>query len=212
MDQELVFVPLGGAGEIGLNLNLYGLDGQWMMVDLGISFADEALPGAEIVLPEPGFIEAQADDLKGLVLTHAHEDHFGAVPHLWRRLRCPIYCTAFTAGVLRRKLDESDLRASEVPIHVKEPGERFSVGPFDCSLIHMTHSIPEANAVAIRTPLGNVLHTGDWKLDTAPMLGEATAIDDLTAFGKDGVLAMVADSTNVLTPGPRARKRRCATA
>ncbi len=201
MDQELLFVPLGGAGEIGLNLNLYGLSEQWMMVDLGISFADDFLPGAEIVLPEPGFIEARSDDLKGLVLTHAHEDHFGAVPYLWGRLRCPIYCTAFTANVLRRKLDESDLRPGDVPIHVKEPGERFKVGPFDCSLIHMTHSIPEANALAIRTPLGNVLHTGDWKLDPAPMLGETTGIDDLVAFGKDGVLAMVADSTNVLTPG-----------
>ncbi len=201
MDQELLFVPLGGAGEIGLNLNLYGLNDQWMMVDLGISFADEALPGAEIVLPEPGFIEARSDDLKGLVLTHAHEDHFGAVPHLWSRLRCPIYCTAFTANVLRRKLEESDLRPSEVPIHVKDPGERFKIGPFDCSLIHMTHSIPEANALAIRTPLGNVLHTGDWKLDPAPLLGETTGIDDLVAFGNEGVLAMVADSTNVLTPG-----------
>jgi len=157
MDQELLFVPLGGAGEIGLNLNLYGLGEQWMMVDLGISFADEFLPGAEIVLPEPGFIEARSEDLKGLVLTHAHEDHFGAVPYLWGRLRCPIYCTPFTANVLRRKLDESDLRPGDVTIHVKEPGERFNIGPFDCSLIHMTHSIPEANALAIRTPLGNVL-------------------------------------------------------
>ena len=201
MNKELLFVPLGGAGEIGLNLNLYGLDGQWMMVDLGISFADETLPGAEIVLPEPGFIESRRDDLKGLVLTHAHEDHFGAVPHLWQRLRCPVYCTAFTANVLHRKLDESDLRAGEVPIRVVESGERFSIGPFDCSLIHMTHSIPEANALAIRTPLGNVLHTGDWKLDPAPLLGDTTGIDQLVEFGKDGVLAMVADSTNVLTPG-----------
>ncbi len=201
MDKELLFVPLGGAGEIGLNLNLYGFDGQWMMVDLGISFADESLPGAEIVLPEPGFIEARRSELKGLVLTHAHEDHFGAVPHLWERLRCPIYCTAFTANVLRRKLEESELRGSEVPIRVVEPGERFSIGGFDCSFIHMTHSIPEANALAIRTPLGNILHTGDWKLDPAPLLGEATGIDHLVEFGKDGVLAMVADSTNVLTPG-----------
>lgn len=201
MDQELLFVPLGGAGEIGLNLNLYGLNQQWMMVDLGISFADEFLPGADIILPEPGFIEARSDDLKGLVLTHAHEDHFGAVPHLWSRLRCPIYCTAFTASVLRRKLDESELRVTEVPIRVVEPGERFQVGPFECGLIHMTHSIPEANALTIRTPLGNVLHTGDWKLDPAPLLGETTGTDELAAFGDEGVLAMVADSTNVLTPG-----------
>ena len=128
MDQELLFVPLGGAGEIGLNLNLYGMDDQWLMVDLGISFADEHLPGADIILPQPRFIEERRQDLKGLVLTHAHEDHFGAVPHLWDRLRCPIYCTAFTANVLRRKLDESSLRAQDVPINVISPRERFRSG------------------------------------------------------------------------------------
>ncbi len=201
MEKELLFLPLGGAGEIGLNLNLYGLDGRWMMVDLGISFADEALPGAEIVLPETSFIEAQRSALEGLVLTHAHEDHFGAVPYLWERLRCPIYCTAFTANVLQRKLEESDLAPGELPIRVVDPGQRFNLGPFDCSLIHMTHSIPEANALAIRTPLGNILHTGDWKLDPTPLLGETTDVDSLKAFGEDGVLAMVGDSTNVLTPG-----------
>jgi len=201
MDQELLFVPLGGAGEIGLNLNLYGMDDQWLMVDLGITFADEQLPGADIILPETRFIEERSHELKGLVLTHAHEDHFGAVPYLWDRLRCPIYCTAFTAGLLQKKLEESPLKPSDVPIRVVTPGERFTVGPFDCSLIHMTHSIPEANALALRTPLGNVLHTGDWKLDPAPLLGEATAADELERFGKEGVLALVADSTNVLTPG-----------
>ena len=123
------------------------------------------------------------------------------MPHLWDRLRCPIYCSAFTANVLRRKLGESAIKPQDVPIRVVSPGERFEVGPFDCNFIHMTHSIPEANALAIRTPLGNVLHTGDWKLDPAPMLGETTGTDQLEAFGKDEVLAMVADSTNVLTPG-----------
>ena len=201
MDQELLFLPLGGAGEIGLNLNLYGLDDQWLMVDLGITFADEFLPGADIILPEIRFIEERRHELKGLVLTHAHEDHFGAVPYLWDRLRCPIYCTAFTAGLLQKKLEESPLKPGDVPIRVVAPGEAFTVGPFDCRLIHMTHSIPEANAIAIRTPLGNVLHTGDWKLDPAPLLGEVTDADALAAFGEDGVLAMVADSTNVLTPG-----------
>ncbi|MEM7043990.1 MAG: ribonuclease J [Pseudomonadota bacterium] len=201
MDQELYFVPLGGAGEIGLNLNLYGMDDQWMMVDLGITFADEYLPGADIILPETRFIEERSHELKGLVLTHAHEDHFGAVPYLWDRLRCPVYCTAFTASLLQKKLEESPLKPSDVPIRVVAPGEAFEIGPFDCRLIHMTHSIPEANALAVRTPLGNVLHTGDWKLDPAPLLGETTAADDLEAFGKDGVLALVADSTNVLTPG-----------
>ncbi len=200
MDQELLFVPLGGAGEIGLNLNLYGLDDQWLMVDLGISFADETLPGVEIVLPDPRFIEQERDALRGLILTHAHEDHLGAVPYLWERLRCPIWCTRFTARVLRGKLEESDLK-SKVVIHEVQPGERFQVGPFDCCLIHVTHSIPEANALALRTPLGNILHTGDWKLDPAPLVGELTAIDQLEAFGAEGVLAMVADSTNILTPG-----------
>ncbi len=164
-------MPLGGAGEIGLNLNLYGLDGQWLMVDLGISFADETLPGVEIILPDPRFIEARSEDLCGLVLTHAHEDHFGAIPYLWQRLRCPIWCTRFTAAVLRRKLDESRLKG--VPVNIVAPGERFRVGPFDCALIQVTHSIPEAHALALRTPLGNVLHTGDWKLDPAPLIGAA---------------------------------------
>jgi len=197
--KELVFLPLGGAGEIGLNLNLYGLDRRWLMVDLGISFADDTLPGVDIILPDPGFIEERRDALEGLILTHAHEDHFGAIPYLWDRLQCPIYCTLFTAAVLRRKLEESDLKG--VPINVVAPGERFQVGGFDCCLIAMTHSIPEANALAIRTPLGNVLHTGDWKLDPAPLVGVDSAIDELEAFGREGVLAMVADSTNVLTPG-----------
>jgi ribonuclease J len=197
--QELLFVPLGGAGEIGLNLNLYGLDGQWLMVDLGISFADETLPGVEIVLPDPQFIEERSDNLAGLVLTHAHEDHFGAIPYLWQRLRCPIWCTRFTAAVLRRKLDESRLKG--VPLHIVMPGERFRVGPFDCALIQVTHSIPEAHALALRTPLGNILHTGDWKLDPAPLIGSLTGSDDLEAFGHEGVLAMVADSTNILNPG-----------
>ncbi len=198
-NSELLFVPLGGAGEIGLNLNLYGLDGRWLMVDLGISFADDTLPGVEIVLPDPRFIESRREDLCGLVLTHAHEDHFGAIPYLWQRLRCPIWCTRFTAAVLRRKLDESRLKG--VPVNVVAPGERFQVGPFDCALIQVTHSIPEAHALALRTPLGNVLHTGDWKLDPAPLVGPLTDSEALEAFGHEGVLAMVADSTNILNPG-----------
>jgi ribonuclease J len=169
------------------------------MVDLGISFADETLPGVEIVLPDPQFIEERSDNLAGLVLTHAHEDHFGAIPYLWQRLRCPIWCTRFTAAVLRRKLDESRLKG--VPLHIVMPGERFRVGLFDCALIQVTHSIPEAHALALRTPLGNILHTGDWKLDPAPLIGSLTGSDDLEAFGHEGVLAMVADSTNILNPG-----------
>ena len=198
-DAELLFVPLGGAGEIGLNLNLYRLHDQWLMVDLGLSFADETLPGVEIVLPDPSFIAERSESLCGLVLTHAHEDHFGAIPYLWRRLRCPIWCTRFTAVVLARKLEDAGIRG--VAVHVVTPGERFMVGPFDCSLVRVTHSIPESHALALRTPLGNVLHTGDWKLDPAPLVGPLTATDDLEAFGREGVLAMIADSTNILNPG-----------
>ncbi|MGH6943216.1 MAG: ribonuclease J [Geminicoccaceae bacterium] len=198
-DGELLFVPLGGAGEFGLNLNLYGLDGRWLMVDLGISFADESLPGVEIVLPDPSFIAARRENLCGLVLTHAHEDHVGAIPYLWRRLGCPIFCTRFTAAVLRRKLEDVGLEG--VPVNVVQPGERFRVGPFDCCLIRITHSIPEAHTLALRTPLGNLLHTGDWKLDPAPLVGPLSATDELEAFGREGVLAMIADSTNILTPG-----------
>jgi ribonuclease J len=196
---ELLFVPLGGAGEIGLNLNLYRLGEQWLMVDLGLSFADETLPGVEIVLPDPSFIAERSESLCGLVLTHAHEDHFGALPYLWQRLRCPIYCTRFTAAVLRRKLEEAPIKGAV--LNVVAPGERFMVGPFDCSLLRVTHSIPESHALALRTPLGNVLHTGDWKLDPAPLVGSLTATDELEAFGREGVLAMVADSTNILNPG-----------
>jgi len=198
-ERELLFVPLGGAGEIGLNLNLYQLDDEWLMVDLGLSFADETLPGVEIVLPDPSFIVERSESLCGLVLTHAHEDHFGALPYLWERLRCPIYCTRFTAAVLRRKLEEAGIKRAV--LNIVAPGERFMVGPFDCSLLQVTHSIPESHALALRTPLGNVLHTGDWKLDPEPLVGPLTATDDLEAFGREGVLAMVADSTNILNPG-----------
>ena len=198
-ERELLFVPLGGAGEIGLNLNLYQLDGQWLMVDLGLSFADETLPGVEIVLPDPSFIAERRQNLAGLVLTHAHEDHFGALPYLWERLRCPIHCTRFTAAVLRRKLEDAGVKGAV--LSVVAPGERFMVGPFDCSLVRVTHSIPESHALALRTPLGNVLHTGDWKLDPAPLVGPLTATDDLEAFGREGVLAMIGDSTNILNPG-----------
>jgi len=199
-DGELLFVPLGGAGEIGMNLNLYGLDGQWLMVDLGVSFGDETLPGVDVVMPDPSFIEERRDSLVGLVLTHGHEDHLGAVQYLWPRLRCPVYATPFTAGLLRRKLAETDF-ADDVPIHEIALGERFDVGPFGIQMITLTHSIPEANALAIRTPLGTVLHTGDFKIDPDPLVGDVTDDAALRAVGDDGVLAMVCDSTNVFRPG-----------
>jgi ribonuclease J len=197
---ELLFLPLGGCGEIGMNLNLYGHDGKWLMIDLGITFGTEATPGIDIIMPDPGFIVEHREDLLGLVLTHAHEDHLGAVPYLWPRLRCPIYATPFTAAVLRRKLAEANLleeaRITEIPL-----SGRFSLGPFEIELITITHSIPEPNAVVVRTAVGNVLHTGDWKLDPDPVVGPLTDEAALRRLGEEGVLAMVCDSTNVLVDG-----------
>ena len=202
--EELLFVPLGGAGEIGMNLNLYGLgrpgEEAWLMVDLGITFGDGTTPGVDVILPDPAFITDRRDRLAGLVLTHAHEDHLGAVPYLWPRLRCPIYATPFTAAVLRRKLSEADLERA-VPITEVPLGGRFQVGPFEIELITLTHSIPEPNAVAIRTPLGTVLHTGDWKFDPDPVIGPTADEAALSRLGDDGVLALVGDSTNALVPG-----------
>ena len=173
---ELVFLPLGGAGEIGMNLNLYGYGPKgretWVMVDLGITFGNGSQPGIDVIMPDPAFIEENRDRLAGLVLTHAHEDHLGAVPYMWERLQCPIYATPFTISILRRKLAETEfgerVEIIEVPL-----GGRFNVGPFDMELITLTHSIPEPNAIAIRTPVGTVLHTGDWKFDPGPVIGEA---------------------------------------
>jgi mRNA degradation ribonuclease J1/J2 len=165
-DNELLFLPLGGAGEIGMNLNLYGYGGKWLMIDLGVTFGDDSVPGIDVVMPDPSFIVEHRADLVGLVLTHAHEDHIGAVPHLWRRLRCPLYATPFTASLLRRKLIEAGLER-EAPITIIPLSGKFSVGQFALELITLTHSIPEPNAVVIRTPLGTIMHTGDWKFDSA---------------------------------------------
>jgi ribonuclease J len=197
---ELLFLPLGGAGEIGMNLNLYGYDGKWLMVDLGVTFGDDSVPGIDVVMPDPTFIAERRDDLIGLVLTHAHEDHIGAVQYLWRRLRCPIYATAFTASVLRRKLAEAGLereaRITEIPL-----SGSFTLGPFQIELITLTHSIPEPNALVIRTPAGVVLHTGDWKFDADPLVGPVADEAALQRVGAEGVLALIGDSTNVFRPG-----------
>jgi ribonuclease J len=199
-DDALYFLPLGGAGEIGMNLNLYGHAGKWLMVDLGISFADDTMPGLDVVLPDPAFIRERREDLVGLVITHAHEDHLGAVQHLWPELRCPVYATPFTAAVLRAKLHEKGL-ADQVEIREVQPSGRFTAGPFDVELIAVTHSVPEPSALAIRTPAGTVLHTGDWKLDPAPVLGPITDEAALRRLGGEGVLAMICDSTNAMVPG-----------
>ena len=201
---ELLFLPLGGAGEIGMNLNLYGYgppnDQTWVMVDLGITFGNGELPGVDVVMPDPTFIEDRRDHLAGLVLTHAHEDHLGAVCYLWDRLQCPIYATPFTISILKRKLAETEFGSRVQIIEVPLSG-RFNVGPFDMELITLTHSIPEPNAIAIRTPVGNVLHTGDWKFDPNPVTGDISDKEALSKLGDEGVLALVCDSTNVFTPG-----------
>lgn len=198
--EELLFLPLGGAGEIGMNLNLYGQSGKWLMVDFGITFGDDTTPGVDVITPDPKFIAERKEDLVGLVLTHAHEDHLGAVPYLWPEIGCPIYATAFTASVLRRKLAETDF-GNRVEIHEIPLSGTFQLGPFEIELITITHSIPEPNAVVIRTNAGTVMHTGDWKLDPDPLVGLSTDEKRLAEVGEEGVLAMVCDSTNALVPG-----------
>ncbi len=196
----LYFLALGGAGEIGMNLNLYGYGGEWLIVDCGVSFGDDTQPGIEVVMPDPGFIVERRDRLRGILATHAHEDHIGAIPYLWRRLRCPVWATPFTASVLRSKLAEAGL-AGEVEIRIVPMSSRFSIGPFDLELITVAHSIPEPNAVVLRTGAGTVLHTADWKFDPEPLVGAVSDEEALRRLGEEGVLAMVCDSTNALRPG-----------
>jgi ribonuclease J len=201
---ELVFLPLGGSNEIGMNFNLYGYgpanDRKWIVVDLGVTFGDQTTPGVEIILPDPEFIEAHAKDIIAIVLTHAHEDHLGAVHWLWPRLKAPVYATPFTAFLLREKLRDAGL-LGEVPITEIPLGGSFDLGPFHLEMITLTHSIPEPNGVAIKTPLGTILHTGDWKIDPDPQLGGPTDIEAIQRLGDEGVLAMVCDSTNVFVDG-----------
>ncbi|QEO18101.1 ribonuclease J [Acetobacter vaccinii] len=197
---DLAFLPLGGTGEIGMNLNLYRLNGTWLAIDCGIGFSGNDTPEAEILIPDPAFIVERKKDLAGLVVTHAHEDHIGAIAHVWPMLGCPIYVTPFAGIVLRRKLAEA--RLSDVPIKVIMPGSRFDVGPFDIEFVPVTHSVPEAQSLVLRTPAGIVVHTGDWKFDPEPQVGPPTDLDRLAAIGQEGVLALVCDSTNVMKPGP----------
>jgi ribonuclease J len=204
MARELLFAPLGGVGEIGMNLALYGLgDGpkrQWIAVDLGVSFAGDDLPGVDLIMPDIAFLIAERRNLLGLVLTHAHEDHFGALLDLWPRLRCPVYATPFTAALFAAKR-QGEPGAQDVPVNVVPLSSRFTLGPFDIELVSVSHSIPESNALIIRTPLGNVLHTGDWKLDPTPIIGPPTDEAKLRALGDEGCLALVGDSTNAVRDG-----------
>lgn len=193
---ELLFLALGGSAEIGMNVNLYGTQGKWVMVDLGLTFSDPGLPGIEIVLPDLEFIEQRADDLLGIVLTHGHEDHIGAIPYLALDLGVPLYATPFTAGLIMGKLEEEGI-ADKIELNIIENEGSFQLGPFGFTYVPLAHSIPEGNALLIETPYGRIFHTGDWKLDEAPQLGTPSTAEELTAIGDKGILALVGDSTNV---------------
>lgn len=196
--KELYFVPLGGAGEIGMNLNLYGYDNQWLIVDFGITFGDEL--GIDVIMPDITFLEENRDKIVGMILTHAHEDHIGAIPYIWNRLRCPMYATPFTAAVIREKLKDVGLlkgaELNEIPI-----SGSVQLGDFGVEFVSLTHSIPEPSAISITTPLGNIVHTGDWKIDPNPLVGNSTDLNRLRQLGDKGVLALTCDSTNVFVEG-----------
>lgn len=197
---ELLFVPLGGSNEIGMNLNLYTYKGKWIMIDLGIGFANDHTPGVDVILPDISFITKHKKDLLGIVLTHAHEDHLGAVPYLWEELGCKVFATPFTNAVLKAKLADEGI-PNKIPVTEVRPGEKITLGPFEFEMIPLTHSIPEMQAIALRTDKGTVMHTGDWKLDPDPLVGPATDEETLKKYGDEGVLAMVCDSTNVFLDG-----------
>ncbi len=203
--EELTFAPLGGVGEIGMNLAIYGIGDRrkrsWLIVDVGVSFAqEENLPGIDLVFPDIRFLVDERRNLAGIVLTHGHEDHFGALIDLWPKLKVPVYTTPFTAALFTAKR-LSEPGAPEIPIEVIAPGSRFNVGPFDIELVSMAHSIPESNGLILRTPHGNVLHTGDWKLDPAPGVGAPTDERKLRALGDEGCHVLIGDSTNAVREG-----------
>jgi ribonuclease J len=193
---ELLFCGLGGSGEIGMNVNLYGCQGKWVMVDLGITFADPQYPGVDVILPDLSFIEDRIDDLLGIVITHGHEDHIGSLPYLAEDLGVPIYATPFTMGLIRGKLEEEGI-ANRVKLKMIPMGGNFQLGPFGFTFVEMSHSIPEANALLIDTPYGRVFHTGDWKLDKNPVIGNPTTPEGFMAIGDKGVDVLVCDSTNI---------------
>ena len=205
MAGELVFAPLGGVGEIGMNLAIYGLGDQrrrtWLIVDVGVSFAsEENLPGIDLIFPDIRYLVEERRNIAGIVLTHAHEDHYGAMLDLWPKLKVPVFATPFTAALLEAKR-QGEYGVAEIPITEIALGSRFSVGPFDIELVSVAHSIPESNALILRTPHGNVLHTGDWKLDPTPVLGPPTDEAKLRALGAEGCHALIGDSTNAVREG-----------
>ncbi|TYO62472.1 ribonuclease J [Bradyrhizobium hipponense] len=202
---ELVFAPLGGVGEIGMNLSIYGLGSRqqraWLAIDLGVSFGDEEhLPGIDLIMPDISFLEKERKNLMGLVLTHAHEDHFGAIIDLWPKLKCPIYATQFSAALFEAKC-AAERNAPKIPVTVVPSGGRVDIGPFNVEFIPVAHSIPESHALAIHTEVGTVLHTGDWKIDPTPIIGRPTDEKRLRELGDQGVLALIGDSTNAVRDG-----------
>jgi ribonuclease J len=204
MKEELLFCPLGGSGEIGMNMNLFAYgkpgDQKWIMVDIGVTFADDTLPGIELIYPDPGFIVDKKDDLLGIVLTHAHEDHIGAIAHLWPKLECKIFATPFTAILIREKFKEKNIDITS-SLKIVDLNGIINLDPFKIEYITLTHSILEPNGLRIETPAGVILHTGDWKVDPNPLIGEKINADRLKEIGKEGVLAMICDSTNVFSIG-----------
>ncbi|HVZ91635.1 MAG TPA: ribonuclease J [Rhizomicrobium sp.] len=216
-DDELVLLPLGGAGEIGMNFNAYGFgppdERKWIVVDCGVMFGREtSTPGVDVIMPDIRYLAERRENVLAIVLTHAHEDHIGAIAHLWPLLRCPIYATGFTARLIDLKMEEAGQRERARRVKL---GGRLDIGPFKIDFVSITHSIPEPNALAIRTPLGVVVHTGDWKIDPDPMVGETTNVNAFVKLGDEGVLATVCDSTNALVQGhsgSEARVRQALTA
>ena len=204
MKEELLFCPLGGAGEIGANMNLYAYgnpgEHKWIIVDIGVTFADDTLPGIDLIYPDPGFIVDKKEDLLGIVITHAHEDHIGAITHLWPKLKCKIYATPFTAILIKEKFKEKHIDVNNY-LNIVELNGILDLGPFNIEYVAMTHSILEPNGLKIQTPAGVVLHTGDWKIDENPMVGKNIDINKLQKIGKEGVLAMICDSTNIFSVG-----------
>ncbi|MGF1606984.1 MAG: ribonuclease J [Rhodothalassiaceae bacterium] len=198
---DLVFLPLGGTDEVGMNMALYHLDGKWIMVDCGMTFAGPGLPGVDLIFPDPGFIEERHEDLLGIVITHGHEDHIGALPHLWPRLKAPIFASRFTAELIREKLEEAQL-LGQVSLTVVAPDTPVDLGPFHIDYVPMAHSIPEAHSLLIKTRHGRVFHTGDWKFDDQPQIGVPSPPQRLEQIGQDGVLAAVGDSTNIFNKKP----------
>ena len=204
MKDELLYCPLGGAGEIGMNMNLFGYgqedDHKWIMVDVGVTFADDSIPGVDLIYPDPGYAEDKKDNFLGIILTHAHEDHIGAITHVWPKFKCKIYATPFTAALVTEKFREKKIDITSY-LQIVQLGSTINLKPFKIEFITMTHSIVEPNGLRIETPAGSILHTGDWKCDPNPLVGDNMNSKRLIEIGKEGVLTMICDSTNVLSVG-----------